>query len=70
MSGNAETCITIRTLVMKDGWAHVQAGAGIVFDSDPLKEYEECQHKAQALIAALDDAEHGEGGGPTGSLGY
>ena len=70
MSGNAETCITIRTLVMKDGWAHVQAGAGIVFDSDPLREYEECQQKARALVAALDDAEHGEGGTPTGSLGY
>ncbi|MBT5772754.1 MAG: anthranilate synthase component I [Dehalococcoidia bacterium] len=70
MYGNVETCITIRTLVMKDGWAHVQAGAGIVFDSDPQKEYEECQHKARALIAAIEDAEHGEGGAPTGSLGY
>lgn len=67
MSGNAETCITIRTLVMKDGWAHVQAGAGIVFDSDPEREYEECRQKARALIAALDDAENNE---PTGSLGY
>ena len=70
MSGNIETCITIRTLVMKDGVAHVQAGAGIVFDSDPVREFEECQHKAQALIAAIDDAEGGEGGTPAGSLGY
>ena len=70
MSGNAETCITIRTLVMKQGWAHVQAGAGIVFDSDPQREYEECQHKAKALLSAIDDAERGEGGGPSGSLGY
>ena len=70
MSGNIETCITIRTLVMKDGVAHVQAGAGIVFDSDPVREFEECQHKAQALIAAIDDAEGGEGGIPVGSLGY
>jgi anthranilate synthase component 1 len=70
MSGNIETCITIRTLVMKDGVAHVQAGAGIVFDSDPVREFEECQHKAQALLSAIDDAEGGEGGPPVGSLGY
>ncbi|MCH2657625.1 MAG: anthranilate synthase component I family protein, partial [Dehalococcoidia bacterium] len=57
MYGNVETCITIRTLVMKDGWAHVQAGAGIVFDSDPDKEHEECEHKARALFAAIADAE-------------
>jgi anthranilate/para-aminobenzoate synthase component I len=55
---------------MKQGWAHVQAGAGIVFDSDPQREYEECQHKAKALLSAIDDAERGEGGGPSGSLGY
>ena len=60
--GNVETCITIRTLVMQDGWAHVQAGAGIVFDSDPEREYEECQFKARALLAAIEDAEQGEGG--------
>ena len=70
LSGNIETCITIRTLIMKDGLAHVQAGAGIVFDSDPQKEYEECGHKARALLAAIDDAERGEGGDPAGSLGY
>ncbi|MPZ97751.1 MAG: anthranilate synthase component I [Dehalococcoidia bacterium] len=69
-SGNLETCITIRTLVMKDGWAHIQAGAGIVYDSDPVREFEECEHKARALLAAIDDAEHGEGGAPSGSLGY
>ncbi|MDA0302358.1 MAG: anthranilate synthase component I [Chloroflexi bacterium] len=69
MSGNIETCITIRTLVMQGGLAHVQAGAGIVYDSDPEKEYEECRQKARALLAAIDDAEGGEGG-PTGSLGY
>ncbi|MEX1021707.1 MAG: anthranilate synthase component I [Dehalococcoidia bacterium] len=70
LSGNIETCITIRTLIMKDGLAHVQAGAGIVHDSDPQSEYEECQHKARALLAAIDDAERGEGGRPAGSLGY
>ena len=45
-------------------------GAGIVHDSDPEKEFEECGHKARALLAAIDDAERGEGGGPAGSLGY
>jgi anthranilate synthase component 1 len=69
LSGNVEMCITIRTLVMKDGWAHVQAGAGIVFDSVPQREFEECQHKARALLAAIDDAERAEGA-PSGSLGY
>ena len=70
LSGNVETCITIRTLVMKDGWAHVQAGGGIVFDSDPAAEFEETEHKARALLTAIDEAERGEGGTPTGSLGY
>ncbi|MEZ4502786.1 MAG: anthranilate synthase component I [Dehalococcoidia bacterium] len=70
LSGNVETCITIRTLVMKDGWAHVQAGGGIVYDSDPVKEFEETEHKARALLRAIDDAERGEGGAPAGSLGY
>ena len=70
LSGNIETCITIRTLVMQDGLAHVQAGGGIVYDSDPVKEFEECQHKARALLAAIDDAEGGEGGAPAASLGY
>jgi anthranilate synthase component 1 len=70
MSGNLETCITIRTLVMKEGWAHVQAGGGIVYDSDPVKEFEETEHKARALLKAIDDAERAEGGTPSGSLGY
>ncbi len=70
LSGNVETCITIRTLLMQDEMAHVQAGAGIVYDSDPQREYEECWQKARALLAAIDDAERGEGGGPSGSLGY
>ena len=70
MSGNVETAITIRTAVMKDGWAHVQAGGGIVFDSDPQAEFEETQFKAASMFAAIDDAERGEGGTPSGSLGY
>ncbi len=52
-SGNLDSCIAIRTLVAKDGQAHVQAGAGIVADSVPAREYEETVNKARALIAAL-----------------
>ena len=69
LSGNVETCITIRTVLMKDGWAHVQAGGGIVYDSDPVKEFEETQHKARAAMAAIDDAER-RATVPSGSLGY
>jgi|TARA_B110000438_G_scaffold45919_1_gene46064 anthranilate synthase component 1 len=70
MSGNIETCIAIRTIVMQDGKAHVQAGAGIVYDSNPEREYEECWHKAGALLKALDDAEGRQGDSPTQALGY
>lgn len=69
LSGNVETCITIRTVLMKDGWAHIQAGGGIVYDSDPVKEFEETQHKARASMAAIDDAER-RAPTATGSLGY
>jgi anthranilate synthase component 1 len=68
-SGNVETCITIRTVVMQDGQAHVQAGGGIVFDSDPVREFEETQYKARALLAAIDDAER-QATVASGSLGY
>ena len=56
-SGNMDTCITIRTLVMKNGYAHIQAGGGIVFDSNPEFEFNETVHKANALMRALDAAE-------------
>ena len=59
LRGNVETCITIRTVVMRDGVAYVQAGGGIVHDSDPDTEFAETQHKARALMAAIDDAERG-----------
>ncbi len=55
--GNLDTCITIRTILLKDGTAHVQAGAGIVADSEPEAEYEETLNKARALLRALDVAE-------------
>ena len=71
LSGNVETCITIRTLVMRDGMAYVQAGGGIVYDSDPVREFEETQHKSRALLAAIDDAEErGVRDSVPGSLGY
>jgi len=52
--GNFDTCITIRTILMKGGNAYVQAGAGIVADSVPAKEYEETLNKAGALLKALE----------------
>ncbi|MCY4042438.1 MAG: anthranilate synthase component I [Candidatus Dadabacteria bacterium] len=55
-SGDMDTCIAIRTFLIKDGSIYFQAGAGIVADSDPAKEYEETVNKARALIKALEKA--------------
>jgi anthranilate synthase component 1 len=52
-SGNLDTCIAIRTAVIKDGKAIVQAGAGIVADSIPANENEECLNKAAAVLGAI-----------------
>ncbi len=52
-SGNVDTAIALRTLVASDGKAWVQAGAGIVVDSDPALEYQECLNKAAAVLAAI-----------------
>jgi anthranilate synthase component I len=52
-SGDLDTCIHIRTVVVKDGIAHIQAGAGIVADSDPAYEYRETEAKAEAMFRAL-----------------
>ncbi len=57
--GSMDTCIAIRTMVMQGDTVHVQAGAGIVADSDPASEYQECVNKAQALLVAVDRAETG-----------
>jgi anthranilate synthase component 1 len=54
---NLDSCIAIRTIVMKNGEASVQAGAGIVADSVPEREYEETVHKARALLRAIEIAE-------------
>ena len=55
--GNMDTCITIRTVITVGDRAYVQAGAGIVADSDPEREYQETMNKAAALLSALDAAE-------------
>ncbi|MCX5698073.1 MAG: anthranilate synthase component I, partial [Candidatus Omnitrophica bacterium] len=52
-SHNLDTCIAIRTIVLKDGFAYVQAGSGIVADSVPEKEYQESVNKAKALLEAI-----------------
>jgi anthranilate synthase component 1 len=57
--GTLDTCIAIRTIVLHDGVARLQAGAGIVADSDPRAEHEECLRKLAALEAAIDLAEGG-----------
>ncbi len=56
-SGNMDTAITIRTLVVKDGMAYAQAGGGVVYDSVPDDEYQETLDKASALLRAIDEAE-------------
>lgn len=58
-NGNLDACITIRTLLVKDGTAYVQAGGGIVADSDPEAEYEETVNKSNAVRRAIEMAEAG-----------
>ena len=57
--GDADTAIAIRTAVIQDGRLHVQAGAGIVHDSDPVKEWEETMNKGRALFRAVAEAAKG-----------
>jgi anthranilate synthase component 1 len=57
--GNMDTCITIRTILIRGDRAYLQAGAGIVADSDPTREWQETLHKASALSAAIQMAEQG-----------
>ncbi|RNF84390.1 anthranilate synthase component I [Montanilutibacter psychrotolerans] len=57
--GDADTAIAIRTAVIQDGRLHVQAGAGIVYDSDPAKEWEETMNKGRALFRAVAEAAKG-----------
>jgi anthranilate synthase component 1 len=55
-NGNMDTCIALRTALVKDGTMYAQAGAGIVLDSVPQTEHEECMNKARALVRAAEDA--------------
>jgi anthranilate synthase component 1 len=55
-AGNLDSCIALRTMVIKNGVAHVQAGGGIVADSTPEGEFQETINKARALLTALESA--------------
>ena len=57
-NGNIDSCITIRTVIMKNGKAYIQAGAGVVADSDPDFEFEETRSKARAMMVALNAAKN------------
>jgi len=59
-NGNMDMAIAIRTMVMKQGVAYLQAGGGIVYDSIPSREYEESMNKAQVLLKAIAQAEEAE----------
>ena len=54
--GEMDTCIVLRTAIVKDGWLHVQAGAGVVHDSIPENEQQECINKAKAVVRAAEEA--------------
>src|ERR1700731_4157504 len=58
-AGNLDSCIALRTMVVKNGVAHVQAGGGIVADSTPAGEYQESVNKSRALLTALESAHRG-----------
>jgi len=57
-TGNMDMAIAIRTMVIRDGIAHVQAGCGVVYDSVPQREYQETLSKARALLKAIEQAEN------------
>ncbi len=57
LDGNMDTAIAIRTMVVKDGVAYLQAGGGVVYDSDPEREYQETLQKMGALLRAISEAE-------------
>ncbi len=69
-AGSLDTCIAIRTMVVKEGVAYLQAGGGIVYDSVPATEYQESMNKLIALQRAIDQAEIAAAETQQGSLGY
>ena len=69
-AGSLDTCIGIRTMVVKDGVAYLQAGGGIVFDSVPATEFQETVNKLAAPMRAIDQAELAAAEMKQGSLGY
>jgi anthranilate synthase component 1 len=58
-SGDLDLCITLRTILIKNGTAYVQAGGGVVYDSDPEFEFNESRNKAKASLAAIELAQRG-----------
>lgn len=56
IDGDVDSCIVLRTALLHKGTLHIQAGAGIVADSDPQSEYDECHHKAKAIVTAAQKA--------------
>lgn len=58
-TGDVDMCIALRTILLKDGFAYVQAGGGVVYDSDPTAEYVESCNKAKAALLALEMAQRG-----------
>ncbi len=58
-NGSFDGCIAIRSIYLKGGKAYVQAGGGVVYDSDPTKEYEESRNKAKAALRAIEIAQAG-----------
>ncbi|MCC7363571.1 MAG: anthranilate synthase component I [Dehalococcoidia bacterium] len=69
-AGSLDTCIGIRSILFKDGTAYLQAGGGIVYDSDPYKEYVETVNKLRAPMRAIDQAEIAAAEMRQGSIGY
>ena len=67
--GNMDTCIVLRTAIVKDGMMYVQAGAGVVADSVPIREHEECVNKARALFRAAEEAARFAGSRGRGTIG-
>jgi len=67
--GNMDTCIVLRTALVKDGQMHIQAGAGVVYDSIPENEQQECINKAKALVRAAEEAVRFAGGTTPGTGG-